>query len=106
MVRSNSQGYRLRRSGNETICLSRSDHQILIDAKDNVRYCKRDQGFSPTTSINTGKNSYKKVKKTDKTSTKTKTKTNKTVRFRTPSPTSKSVSGGVSRKKKTRKARR
>ncbi len=99
MVNSNRTGYRIVDKG---MCLQRSDQQILDDASDNRKEC-RAQGFSPTTSTNTGKNSYKKTKKGDpKTDSALKKKNStitKTVRFRTPSPKQE----GGKKKRKTRR---
>ena len=100
MVNSNRQGYRIYNGE----CLQRSDQQILDDASDNRKEC-RAQGFSPTTSTNTGKNSYKKTKKgdpkTDSALRKKKSENPKTVRFRTPSPKQE----GGKKKRKTRRKR-
>lgn len=83
MVNPNSQGYRLRKEENTTICLGRSDDQIIYDFINNKRNC-REQGFSPTTSKNTGRNSYRKRKKVD--TNVIRKKGTKTVRIKTPSP--------------------
>lgn len=93
MVKANSQGYRLRKEEDTTICLDRSDAQIIDDAINNKRNCK-EQGFSPTTSKNTGRNSYRKKKNIDKNVIRK--KGTKTVRIKTPSP---QQSGGKTRRK-------
>jgi len=101
MVKSNSQGYRLRDENGKIICLPRSKDQKIMDANDNRKECKA-QGFSPTTSKNTALNTYKKKEQSDpkKESLKEKKSTiTKTVRFRTPSPKQE----GGKKKRKTRR---
>jgi len=100
MVKPNSQGYRLRKEDNVTVCLNRSDDQIIDDAINNKRNCK-EQGFSPTTSKNTGYNSYRKKKNKDKNVIRK--KGTKTVRIKTPSP---QQSGGKKHRKSQVKKKR
>ena len=87
MVKSNSQKYRILDDGT---CLPRSYEQKKDDLKNNYKYCKS-QDFSPTTSKNTRSNTYKKRISSDPKGPALRTKKNtntKTVRIKTPSPSS------------------
>lgn len=89
MVKRNSQKYRIRSIDGEQVCLPRSNDEKKEDFYRNKRYCKKDQDFSPTTSLNTGLNSYKKKERGDPKGNKLKEKksnTTKKVIFRSPSP--------------------
>lgn len=99
MVKSNSQKYRIQDDGT---CLPRSYEQKKYDLKNNYKYCKS-QDFSPTTSKNTRSNTFKKRIASDPKGAALRTKKNtntKTVRIKTPSPSS---GGKRSRKYKRRK---
>ena len=97
MPNSNPQSYRIR----DGACLKRSNDQIKTDYRKNKKYCK-EQGFSPTTSKNTGLNSYKKKLKEDKTVQRR--VSNKSVRFKSVSPSNKTEGGFRKRKyNKTKK---
>ena len=97
MPNSNSQSYRIR----DGECLKRSNDQIKTDYRKNKKYCKQ-QGFSPTTSKNTGLNSHRKKLKEDKNVQRR--VSNKSVRFKSVSPSNKQEGGFRKRKyNKTKK---
>lgn len=97
MPSSNSQSYRIINGS----CLKRSNDQIKADYRSNKKYCKQ-QGLSPTTSKNTGLNSYRKKLKEDKNVQRT--VSNKRVRFKSVSPSNKQEGGFRKRKyNKTKK---
>ena len=97
MPNSNSQSYRLINGS----CLKRSNDQIKADYRSNKKYCKQ-QGLSPTTSKNTGLNSYRKKLKEDKNIQRN--VSNKRVRFKSVSPANKQEGGFRKRKyNKTKK---
>ena len=97
MPKSNSQSYRIINGS----CLKRSNDQIKEDYRSNKKYCKQ-QGLSPTTSKNTGLNSYRKKLKEDKNVQRN--VSNKRVRFKSVSPANKQEGGFRKRKyNKTKK---
>jgi len=97
MPYSNPQGYRIK----DGTCFKRSDDQIKSDYRKNKKYCK-EQGFSPTTSKNTGLNTHRKKHKNDKNVQRT--VSNKSVRFKSISPSHKQEGGFRKRKyNKTKK---
>ena len=97
MPYSNPQGYRIK----DGTCLKRSDDQLKSDYRKNKKYCK-EQGFSPTTSKNTGLNTHRKKHKKDNDVPRP--VSHKTVRFKSVSPPNKTEGGFRKRKyNKTKK---
>lgn len=94
MPYSNPQGYRIK----DGTCLKRSDDQLKSDYRKNKNYCK-EQGFSPTTSKNTGLNTYRKKRKKDNDVPRTGSR--KRVRFKSVSPPNQ-TEGGFRKRKYTK----
>lgn len=92
MPNSNSQSYRIKNGE----CLKRSKDQRKRDYHSNINYCK-EQGLSPTTSKNTGLNTYKKKLREDKNVQRN--VSHKRVRFKSVSPHNKQK-GGTRKKRK------